>query len=368
LFRQYAAELLSPAASTAPSLKAATEWIESIRKSAHSFDYFLRLLHCPAFLDYEYLIASQSLLWISKRSGDLQERWMEEVMLLLPPHRSSPPFAGPVCSNLYLSTAALLLRLSPFPPNQIISGFYSLNKWDDQTFLRILLCLPELCLSSELSHGTKDQINQNVLLQATSLYRQLPSVLSFIDSLICHKDGKEEQLILEFLSGSAPSPLESLLVLVTDWLTIPKHLLDTHQVPLTCECIDQIGSSRWMQLLHKAFQCLSQHQEVTLSERQIQLLQLSSEVLSCSPFSSQSHPLCSLKTGCAQSASHSLRFWGRFSILCTGHRRPAPLPDPPFSLLHSSSAGVRNFLISPGSCLSSLRHSRIEHLPRLSFP
>jgi hypothetical protein len=306
-FRHYASELASPSSSSLSGsgtstqrLKMATSWFESMRKSSVSFSFFLSILRSLELSDYEYLLSSQSLLWICKRSAYLDNQWLPEILSLLFPltsdhhHGSSPTHLqqSSILTNLYSSVAALMLRLFPFPSQQSLQDLYGLAQWNSHSiFLQILLRIPELCLSPELYHGTKEEIQENLIMKSSSLFHEISFVSSFLDSLIPVDPSDIDELILQFAMASDPSAekaqvFSSIFTLVTDWLNISKHLVCEYHAVVNCQCADLILSSRWLQLLDRCFQYLSQpNQGIYMTERQNELLQISSEVESTSQIS-----------------------------------------------------------------------------------
>lgn len=300
LFREYASALVAPGSSShsgsgssTQRLKTATSWFESMRKSAISFPFFLQILRSSEFFDYEHLLASQSMLWICKRSAHLDTPWLHDLLtLLFPSHSSHGHSHSPspthlqqssILTNLYSSIAALMLRLFPFPSQQSLQDLFQFTQWNSsESFLQILSQIPELCVSPELYHGTKEDIQQNLIMKSSSLFHEISFVSSFLDSLITQSADADE-LILQFLMTSHPSgqktQLLSIFSLVIDWLSISKHLACEYQAVVICQHADLILSSRWLQLLDRCFQYLSQPDlGISLTERQNELLQISSEV------------------------------------------------------------------------------------------
>jgi hypothetical protein len=287
LFRYYASELVSSSSRNPPDrttstqrLKSATSWFENMRKSSVSFSFFLQILRSIEFSDYEYLLSSQSLLWICKRSAYLENQWIHEALSLIcqepfPTHlqRSS------ILTNLYSSVAALMLRLFPFSSHQSLENLYGLTSWNPpESFLEVLLKIPELCLSQELYHGTKEEVQNNLIMTSSSLFHEFSFVSFFLDSLIPNSVSVDD-LIVQFVMTGKPQIFSSIFTLATEWLNISKHLDSEYRFVVPCQCADLILSSRWFYLLDRYFQYLSQpDQGIYLTDKQNELLQITSEV------------------------------------------------------------------------------------------
>jgi hypothetical protein len=280
-------QILSP--SSNKQLKEATNSIEILRKLPEAFDFFILLLRekeseergeegreREGFGERNQregvkIIASQSLLWICKRSI-IKEYWMNEIISLL-----SLSFSRPVSSSLYRSLACLILR--SITETQLISSFYEAfsQSLSSEIFLLTFSCIPELCLSTEIHKGTKEEIENSAIQLATSCFKELPFLISFFDSLISEIPNINE-FIVTAIDADNSNSFYIIAALLSDWMKISRGSIAHHQLNIPCPSAEILLSSHCLSLVFDGMSAITRLDSLILSDSQRDFFLSCSEV------------------------------------------------------------------------------------------
>lgn len=251
-FKQFASKLLFPTSNH--DLKEATKWFEETRKRSNSFEFYMSILRGP-ITEGESIVATQSLLWISKR-GNMDDRNLQQLLFYL--YESGGTFCRPAVFNFYEAIASCHVRVHS---TEIVQCFCAnfVESIGLGITISILKSIPQLVISTELFRGSRESILSATTISSFSLLSELPLMFSLLDSMIeslitsCKLANVTEfsQSIASpsFTSSHLLESLRDILECTVEWLSLPSKLLSEHSLNVSLPCREIIVHSKAIELV-----------------------------------------------------------------------------------------------------------------------